>query len=137
MELYILRHGIAEDPRPGQRDADRRLVPEGERKLKQVLKQARQAGVEPSRILASPYVRAQETAVIARAVLGVDEEIVNETTLTPEGSPAGVWTAIRANRDVPSLLLASHEPLCGYLAGYLLHSPSLLVDVRNQARRIR
>lgn len=133
MELYILRHGIAEDPRPGQRDADRRLVPEGERKLRVVLKQARQAGVEPTRILSSPYVRAQETAVIAREALQVDEPIVNETSLTPDGSPADVWTAIRVHREVPSLLLSSHEPLCGYLTAYLLNAPRLAVDVKKGA----
>src|SRR5690242_6805592 len=27
--LYFLRHGIAEDPRPGQSDGDRELTPEG------------------------------------------------------------------------------------------------------------
>jgi phosphohistidine phosphatase len=133
LELYILRHGIAEDPRPGQRDADRRLIPEGERKLKVVLKLAREAGVEPSRILASPYLRAQETAVVARAVLGVDEEIVTETSLTPEGTPVDVWSAIRDHRAVPSLLLSSHEPLCGYLTAYLLNSPRMVVDVKKGA----
>ena len=133
MELYILRHGIAEEPRPGQRDADRQLVPDGEKKLRVVLKRAREAGVEPTRILSSPYVRAQQTAVIARALLQVDEEIVSESSLTPEGNPVDVWTALRAHRDVPSVLLASHEPLCGYLTAYLLQSPLMRVDVKKGA----
>ena len=133
MELYILRHGIAEDPSPGQRDADRRLIPEGERKLKVVLKRAREAGVEPTRILSSPYVRAQQTAVIARAALQVDEAIISEISLTPEGNPIEVWTALRAHREVPSVLLASHEPLCGYLTAYLLHAPLLQIDVKKGA----
>jgi phosphohistidine phosphatase len=133
LELYILRHGIAEEPQAGQRDADRRLVPEGERRLKVVLKRGREAGVAPGRILASPYARAQETAVIARAALGVEEPVVTESSLTPEGSPADVWSAIRTHRGVPSLLLASHEPLCGYLLAYLLNSPRMAVDVKKGA----
>jgi len=130
LELYILRHGIAEDARPGLRDADRALTPEGEKRLRAVLKQAREAGVEPSRILSSPYRRALETAAIARTALRVDEAIVPESALTPDGHPAEVWNAIRLHRDVPSLLLASHEPLCGMLTGYLLQAPQLLVDVK-------
>jgi phosphohistidine phosphatase len=133
LELYILRHGIAEDPRPGTRDAERALTAEGERKLKAVLKRAREAGVEPSRILSSPYRRALQTATIARVSLEVDEEIVPEGALTPDGSPADVWTAVRTHRDVPSLLLSSHEPLCGKLTAYLLNSPQLVVDVKKGA----
>ena len=108
-------------------------MPDGEKKLRVVLKRAREAGVEPTRILSSPYVRAQQTAVIARALLQVDEEIVSESSLTPEGNPVDVWTALRAHRDVPSVLLASHEPLCGYLTAYLLQSPLMRVDVKKGA----
>jgi phosphohistidine phosphatase len=33
MEIYILRHGIAEEPAPGMKDADRALTSEGAAKL--------------------------------------------------------------------------------------------------------
>jgi len=36
MEIYLLRHGIAEDGRPGLKDADRALTPDGREKLRLV-----------------------------------------------------------------------------------------------------
>jgi len=43
MQIYLLRHGIAEDAKPGQPDADRALTAEGRDKLRRVLKRARAA----------------------------------------------------------------------------------------------
>jgi phosphohistidine phosphatase len=51
MELYLLRHGIAEDHSPSGRDQDRRLTEEGRDKLRKVLKRAAAAGVVPSLII--------------------------------------------------------------------------------------
>ena len=43
MEIYLLRHGIAEDQRAGMRDADRALTSEGKKRLKEVLQVAKAA----------------------------------------------------------------------------------------------
>ena len=40
MEIYLLRHGIAEDSAPTGRDPDRRLTEEGRAKLRRVLERA-------------------------------------------------------------------------------------------------
>ena len=130
MELYLLRHGIAEDPRPGQRDAERALVPEGEEKLRQLLRLAHRAGVAPSLILSSPFVRARQTATIAARELEYSSKILETDALTPLGRPDEVWQELRLYRNEPSILLASHEPLTGQLAAYLLRSPALQIDVK-------
>ena len=44
MDIYLLRHGIAEDARPGISDSDRALTREGRDKLRRVLKRAQEAG---------------------------------------------------------------------------------------------
>ena len=62
MQIYLLRHGIAEDAKPGRPDSERALTDEGRAKLRRVLKRARTADVTPSLILSSPYRRAMETA---------------------------------------------------------------------------
>jgi phosphohistidine phosphatase SixA len=62
VQIYLLRHGIAENSTP---DSDRALTPEGREKLRRVLARARDADVAPSLILSSPYRRALETAEIA------------------------------------------------------------------------
>jgi phosphohistidine phosphatase len=133
MELYILRHGIAEEGQPGSRDADRTLTSEGRRKLRDVLKLAAQAGVSPRCILTSPYVRAVQTAEIAAEVLGHRDNLLRTDALTPGSDPRNVWDEIRAHRSAGSLLLASHEPLLSRVVAHLLGAPSLSVDMKKGA----
>ena len=133
MELYLLRHGIAEDGKPGKPDSERALTDEGREKLRRVLKRARSAGVDPTVILSSPYRRALETAEAAAGELGYKGKIVHTNALVPEGLPAEVWEEIRARRGEEAILLASHEPLMSSLAAFLLESPALQVDMKKAA----
>jgi phosphohistidine phosphatase len=127
MEIYLLRHGIAEDSYP---DSERALTAEGKEKLRRVLKRAQ---IKPSLILTSPYRRAVETAEIAAEVLGYDSELERAQTLTPEGSPEAVWQEIRARKNEDAILLASHEPLMSATAAFLLGAPGLHVDMKKAA----
>jgi phosphohistidine phosphatase len=130
MEVYLLRHGIAENAGPGMPDADRALTGEGKDKLRRVLKQA---GIEPSLILSSPYKRAIETAEVAADVLGYEGKVVQVRALLPEGTPQGVWEELRSRKTEPSIVLAGHEPLMSALAAYLLNTPALQVDMKKAA----
>ena len=132
MEIYILRHGIAEEAKAGVLDPDRALTDIGREKLRAVLEQARHGGVKPSLILTSPYRRAQQTAQMAAQVLGC-HKIVETGILAPNSTPKAVWDAICARRREPALLVAGHEPLLGMTVGYLLGAPALQVDLKKAA----
>lgn len=133
MDIYLLRHAIAEDGEPGQPDAERALTPEGRKKLREVMAVARRAEVAPSIILSSPYKRAHQTAAIAREVLAHEHDIVTVQALTPDSSPERVWDEIRLHREAASVLVVSHEPLLSALTAYLLNAPSLEVHMRKSA----
>jgi phosphohistidine phosphatase len=133
MEIYLLRHGIAEESRPGGRDSERALTSEGREKLRRVLKRAHDAGVRPGVILASPYQRAVETAQLAAEALEYRGEIVKTQALVPEASPQNAWDEIRSRRSEEAILLASHEPLMSSMAAFLLSSPALQVDMKKGA----
>jgi len=133
MELYLVRHGIAEDHSPSGRDQDRRLTEEGRDKLRKVLKRAASAGVEPALIISSPYKRAVETAELAAAELDYKGEILRVGSLAPDSSPPSVWSEIREHRDEPSILLAGHEPLFSSTVAWLLGSTREMVDFRKAA----
>lgn len=133
MELYVLRHGIAEDAPAGMSDGDRQLTSEGKRKLREILRVAGHAGVKPTLILTSPLVRAVQTARIAAEELHYEAEVVRTSVLTPGGDPRQVWDEIRTHREQAQLLLSSHNPLCEILAGYLLSSPELPIDFKKGA----
>jgi phosphohistidine phosphatase len=120
MELYLLRHGIAEDAPAGQPDSARKLTPKGEEKTAEVVKMAQAAGAKPS-------------ARIAARVLGYQGEIVQMKSLVPHGTPAAVWHDLRDYKDEESILLAGHEPLLSHLLGHLLNSPALQVEMKKSA----
>lgn len=133
MELYLFRHGIAEDAKPGRPDANRALTDEGKKKVADVVKAARRAGVEPSLIVSSPYVRAVETARIAAEVFEHKRDVVRTEALVPHGSPEKVWAELRDYREETAVLLAGHEPLLSHLVSFLLASPALRVEMKKAA----
>jgi phosphohistidine phosphatase len=133
MEIYILRHGIAQDGRPGHPDSERALTPEGRTRLRAVLRRAREAGAAPSLVLSSPYRRALQTAEEAVEVLGCRNVIEQVPALEPDGSAGKVWDEIRAHRQEPAVLLSGHEPLLSIVVAYLLGAPALLVDMKKAA----
>jgi phosphohistidine phosphatase len=133
MEIYILRHGIAEDAPAGQPDSERALTSDGRKKLRNVLRTAASAGVAPSLILTSPYKRALQTAQIAAEVLDYKGELLRTKALEPASAPKSVWDEIRVHKDEATILLVGHEPLCSRLMAYLLGSPNLQVDFKKGA----
>lgn len=133
MELYILRHGIAEPRGDGKRDQDRALTDDGRKKLTAVLKRAEKAGVKPSMILTSPYLRSKQTAAMAAEILGSGGKPVDAPSLVPDSSPQAVWNDVKAHRTEDSLLLAGHEPLLSQVVSYFLGSPALKFNFRKGA----
>jgi phosphohistidine phosphatase len=130
MFVYVLRHGIAEEARPGDPDAARALTVEGRKKLAAVLERAKKAGAAPTVILSSPYVRAKQTARMAAQTFDCEGSVVETSALVPSGSPETVWDEVSEYRSEEQLMVVGHEPLLGELVSYLLDSPSLRVDMR-------
>lgn len=114
MKLWVLRHGEAEPH--ARSDAERNLTAHGRA---EVLRSAAHLIGQPvSAIIASPYVRAQQTAQLVREALGFEPEIRTVGWLTPDSNPVEVVN----NLDAPgNVLLVSHQPLVGSLIGLLQH----------------
>jgi phosphohistidine phosphatase len=133
MHLYLLRHGIAEEVRPGTLDADRALTSDGRKKLRHVLRAVAEARVKPSLMLASYLKRAVQTAEIAAQVLGYEGEIVRTKALAPAAAPEQVWEEIRIHRTESAMMLVGHNPLFDDLAAFLLGAANLKVDFKKGA----
>jgi len=116
MKLWILRHGEAQSQ--ARSDAERQLTAHGR---EEVLKSAAHLLGKPlQRIIASPYVRAQETAELVHQVLGFDEPVMTVPWLAPDSDPQVVLRHLdRYSMD--DVLLVSHQPLVGTLVGVLVH----------------
>lgn len=89
MKVWILRHGEAEGH--ARTDAERNLTEHGRA---EVLRSAAQLMGQPlSAIIASPYVRAQQTAELVREVLGFEPEVRTVPWLTPRATRCRCWTS--------------------------------------------
>jgi phosphohistidine phosphatase len=133
MELYLLRHGIAEDFAASGRDADRALTSEGKKKLKEIFRAAAQADLRPSMILTSPFRRAKETAALAMKGLDYSGDLIESSALVPNAHPQELWEEVRVHRTEPKLLLVSHEPLMSSAAAFLLNASGLRIDFKKGA----
>ena len=114
MKVWILRHGEAQAH--ARTDAERNLTEHGRA---EVLRSAAHLIGQPlGAIIASPYVRAQQTAQLVRDVLGFQPEIRTVPWLTPDGDVQRVLEKLDSDDDV---LLVSHQPLVGNLISFLQH----------------
>ncbi|HJH19624.1 MAG TPA: phosphohistidine phosphatase SixA [Pseudomonas lactis] len=114
MKVWILRHGEAQAH--ARTDAERNLTEHGRA---EVLRSAAHLIGQPlGAIIASPYVRAQQTAQLVRDVLGFEREILTVPWLTPDEDVRQVLEKLDTDDDV---LLVSHQPLVGSLISFLQH----------------
>ena len=128
MELYLFRHGAAEDRGPDGRDASRRLTDEGQSEVRRALALGANGRMSPGLVLSSPYVRAVETARVAADALGYRGQILTSAALEPDSSPSDVWSEIRAHSGESSILVVGHEPLLSETAAWLLGSTRVIVE---------
>ena len=109
--LLVLRHAQTEDIRPGSRDSERRLTPEGERDAQQVGDYLREHGILIDEVLCSSAVRAQQTLQF----LQLDDQLdPDHVEIADRFYNAGGDTLMTAIRELPDdcrvALLIGHAP---------------------------
>lgn len=113
MKLFVLRHGNAE--LYAATDAQRQLTPRGVEESRAILK-ASDSLNQVTRIIASPYVRTQQTATLAAEFLGLNIETSN--LLVPEARVESVVAFLETlEGEIP--LLVSHQPFVGHFVNWL------------------
>jgi phosphohistidine phosphatase len=120
VDIFILRHGKAEDAGPGGSDADRRLTKKGQDEITAVAQWISRQGLVLDLIAASPLARARETAEIVANALNARERLVIWKTLGPGGNPDTVHRQISRHPDVRAILLVGHEPLLSSLISRII-----------------
>ncbi|MCU1716944.1 phosphohistidine phosphatase SixA [Pseudomonas sp. 5P_3.1_Bac2] len=116
MKLWLLRHGEAEPTRT--LDEARCLTAYGRQQARQAA--ALLASRSVPLMLVSPYVRAQQTADEVCAQLDFKGQRLSVPWLTPDSEVRQVLSELDAYPQA-ELLLVTHQPLVGSLAGWLLH----------------
>jgi phosphohistidine phosphatase len=122
MELYLIRHGIAEEHQPGLKDEARSLTKEGRQKTEKVAQRLVKLGFKFNLILTSPLVRAQQTAEIL-ITAGLSSQLETSDHLSFEGDLQRWlkdWLEPRKYSQNTQLALVGHEPCLSSWAEILL-----------------
>ena len=124
MDLLLWRHAQAEDPAPGQTDAERKLTGHGQTQAQKMAKWILHHGPSKLEIRVSP---AQRTLQTGQAL---NQAFLPEARLTTEGSLESHVDVIRELLHKPALLLVGHQPTLGQLAAFLMTGePSRYWDI--------
>jgi phosphohistidine phosphatase len=109
--LLVLRHAQTEDVRPGSRDSERQLTPDGERHALEVGDYLRTQGFTVDTVLCSSAARARQTLDLLQ--LG-DQLRPDRVDIADRFYNAGTDTLINAVRELPDdchvALLVGHAP---------------------------
>jgi phosphohistidine phosphatase len=109
--LLVLRHAKTEDTRPGSKDSERRLTPDGERDALEVGDYLRSQSITIDAVMCSSAARARQTLELLK--LG-DQPTPDRVEIADRFYNAGGDTLIDAVRELPddcrAALLVGHAP---------------------------
>jgi phosphohistidine phosphatase len=121
LELYLVRHGIAEDRGEDWPDDSKRpLTSSGIAKLRKQARGLVELGVTLDQIVTSPLVRTRQTADVLAEVLKSKPPVATSDALAPAGTPAAVIQEIGRHARKGRIALVGHEPNLGELAAQLI-----------------
>ena len=123
MDLYILRHGLADDRSEWiqGKDRGRPLTKEGRKTTRRSAKAMAELGLRFDWILSSPYVRARDTALIVADHFGLRKSVELRDELTPMGNPEELTKVLASgNKSAEPVLIVGHEPFLSRYASVLL-----------------
>jgi phosphohistidine phosphatase len=121
LELYLVRHGIAEDRGEDWPDDSKRpLTSSGIAKLRKQARGLVELGVTLDQIVTSPLVRTRQTADVLAEVLKSKPPVATSDALAPAGTPAAVIQEIGRHARKGRVALVGHEPNLGELAAQLI-----------------
>ena len=121
MEVTVIRHGTAENR--ARSDADRALTEGGRAEAERAGDRVAAMGTAVDSIIASPYLRARQTADLVAGRLGFRGEVTIDEALCPDASPAGVCELLAALTGRHHVILVAHEPILSATCELLLRKP--------------
>ncbi|MBA4378394.1 MAG: phosphohistidine phosphatase [Gemmatimonas sp.] len=130
MEILLIRHAIAEERGAGAwaGDCERPLTTGGAERFRRIARVLATVWDPPDLVLASPYVRAWQTALILQEESGWAAPAACPE-LEPMSQPASVLTALQARTDAERVVLVGHEPLMHGILSLMLGGSSDAVSL--------
>jgi len=120
-ELYLIRHGLAEDRGEAWPDDSKRpLTEDGMSRLRKQARGLARLGVTLDIVLTSPLVRARQTAEIVAAGLDPRPNLATIDSLAPDGTYQAIMADLEKHTRKGRIALVGHEPDIGELAARLI-----------------
>jgi phosphohistidine phosphatase len=114
MDLIVWRHAEAEDTAADGDDLKRALTSRGERQAARMAAWLDERLAEGVRILCSPALRCEQTAMALGRKYRIREE------LGPGATPAGVLAAVQWPNAKQAVLVVGHQPVLGQVIATVL-----------------
>jgi phosphohistidine phosphatase len=130
MIIYVLRHGIAidRDAPDAPEESQRFLTDKGRRRTKAAVRGMTALDIAPEAILSSPWLRAEQTAEIARKRLAPSVEIELTDSLLPDAPTDRIIAELRA-RSVASAMVVGHAPHLDELVAHAVGARELFTKL--------
>ena len=120
-ELYLIRHGLAEERGEAWPDDSKRpLTENGMSRLRRQARGLAGLGVSFDVVLVSPLVRARQTAEVIAGAFDPRPSIVHCDALAPGGTYQAIMGDLEKHGRKKRLALVGHEPGIGELAARLI-----------------
>jgi phosphohistidine phosphatase len=103
MDLFLIRHAIAEERRPGLPDVDRELTNKGRARFEIVVESLERAGFRFDRVYHSPWLRAAQTAELL-------DPITEGPRIAAEGLAQSPEADFFASLEGERVACVGHEP---------------------------
>jgi phosphohistidine phosphatase len=133
MEIYLVRHGIAEEGGEGTRDDSRALTEKGRRRFRKAARAFGRLGRKLDLILTSPLVRAVQTAEILAGETRYGAVAVLEE-LDPKFDADAVRDAVaKRAAKTETVALVGHEPQLSLVLAALSGVPQADLDFKKGA----
>ena len=117
MKLFLMRHGEASMQAPS--DIQRPLTGRGIAQTRAVLEKYANDLSSINTILASPYLRAQQTAQLVSEAIGLP--VSTMTAITPDGNPGRACDSLFESAvRFGNIILITHMPFVGDLSSLLV-----------------
>jgi phosphohistidine phosphatase len=121
MDCILFRHGIAVEPQDWDGpEARRPLTAKGADKVREAADGLIRLDIEPTHLIASPFVRAGQTAEILREAFRSSPEITQWNELLPDAPPHLLFDRLAKLHQDACVICVGHEPHLSAAAGLMM-----------------
>lgn len=128
MDLYFLRHGLADDRADWTDNDDARpLTKPGKKRMADEAKALVHLKLNLDAIITSPLVRARQTADIVAKHLDAQDGVVEDKRLAPGFNLSKLREIIHEHENAQALMIVGHEPDFSATVGELIGRANIVM----------